>query len=438
MSNDWDGWYQGDKPASDPAFEQTRDYRVQAPGGARPAGWPTQPPGKSGSAGRGGDGPAYGVPGNSGTGYGVSGNSAPGNTGTGQSGTGYDRTRFGGAGNDGAGYGRPGGGRRGWRRWMRPKRILLILGALVVVLAILGTYLYFNVNGKLNRANVLTAYNGRPAPTAGTNWLITGSDSRGGLTRAQEAQLALGHDVAGGRSDTIMVLHIPANGDPPVLVSIPRDSYVPIPGYGWNKINAAYALGGPKLLAETVQNVTGLYINHYLGIGLGGLVDSVNAVGGVRLCLPAAVKDPLAGLNLPKGCQNLNGGQVLSFVRTRNFPLGDLQREEDQRLLLSALLKKMTSAGVLFNPFAIIPAANSIAATLDVDPSVQLLDLYSVGQALRSPVSTSVPFGSFQNTSAGSVIRWDSAKALQLFSDLAKDKPVPKSLLSGTSLQGTA
>jgi LCP family protein required for cell wall assembly len=439
MSNDREGWYQGDKPAPDSAYEPTRDYRVQAPGGARPAGWPNQPPAKSGSTGRRGDG--FGGSG-SGTGYGGYGSAGQGGSGygsAGQSGTSYGGTSAGsGYGGAGGGYGTPGGGRRGWRRWLRPKRILLILGTLVVVLAILGTYLYFNVNGKLNRANVLTAYSGRPAPTAGTNWLITGSDSRGGLTRAQEAQLALGHNVAGSRSDTIMVLHIPANGNPPVLVSIPRDSYVPIPGYGRNKINAAYALGGPKLLAETVQNVTGLYINHYLGIGLGGLVDSVNAVGGVRICLPAAVKDPLAGLNLPKGCQNLNGGQVLSFVRTRNFPLGDLQREQDQRLLLSALLKKMTSPGTLFNPFAIIPAANSIAGTLDVDPSVQLTDLYSVAQALRNPVSTSVPFGYFENTSVGSVIRWNSAKALQLFGDLAKDKAVPKSLLTGTTLQGTA
>jgi LCP family protein required for cell wall assembly len=321
---------------------------------------------------------------------------------------------------------------------MRPKRILLGLVALIVVLAIIGTYLYFNINGKLNRANVLVAYSGRPVAGAGTNWLITGSDSRGGLTRADEAQLSLGHDVEGQRSDTIMVLHIPANGNPPILVSIPRDSYVPIPGHGYNKINAAYAFGGPKLLAETVQNVTGLYINHWLGIGLGGLVDAVNAVGGVRMCLPSPLVDPKAHLNLKKGCQNLNGDQVLGFVRTRNFPLGDIQREEDQRLLLTALLKKMTSPGTMFNPFASIPAANAVAGTLDVDSGVSLLDLYSVGQALKSPVSTSVPFGEFENTSVGSVIRWDKTRALELFGDLKADRAVPKSLLSGTALQGTA
>ncbi len=323
-------------------------------------------------------------------------------------------------------------------RWLRPKRILLMLTALLVVLVIAIGFLYFNINGKLSRANVLTAYSGRPAAGAGTNWLITGSDSRGGLSRAQEAQLALGHNVAGNRSDTIMVLHIPANGSAPTLVSIPRDSYVPIPGHGRNKINAAYDFGGPKLLAETVQNVTGLYISHYMGIGLGGLVSAVNSVGGVRLCLPSAYKDPKSGLNLPKGCQNLNGAQVLAFVRTRNFPLGDLQREQDQRLLLSALLKKMTTPGVMFNPFASIPAAYAVAGTLDVDSGTQLLDLYSVGQALRSPVSTTVPFGGFENTSAGSVVVWNKSQALEMFRDLAADKPVPKSLLTSTSLQGTA
>ena len=313
-----------------------------------------------------------------------------------------------------------------------------MLGALIVVLCVAATFLYFNVNSKLNRANVLTAYSGRPAPTAGTNWLIAGSDSRGGADQGPGGPAShSGTMWSGGRSDTIMVLHIPANGTTPTLVSIPRDSYVPIPGYGMNKVNAAFDLGGPKLLAQTLQNVTGLYISHYVGIGLGGLVSAVNAVGGVSMCLPAAYKDPLSGLNLHKGCQTLSGAQALAFTRTRNFPLGDLQREQDQRLLLSGLLKKMTQTTVMLNPFASIPAAYAVAGTLDVDSSVQPLDLYSVGQALRSPVSTTNLFGGFASTSVGSVVTWNTSQARELFGDLATDKPVPKSLISTTGLAGT-
>jgi LCP family protein required for cell wall assembly len=404
--------------------------------------------------------PGYGQPGYGQPGYGQPGYGQPGygQPGYGQPGYGQQRAPWpdqppprsprggspgGGGSPSGGQYGGSGGGystpgRRGWRRWMRPRRLLLVFTSLIVVLAIVGTFFYFNIDGKLARANVLASYTGRPAPTAGTNWLITGSDSRTGLSRSQEAQLTLGHDIAGARSDTIMILHVPANGNPPVLVSIPRDSYVPIPGYGMSKVNAAFALGGARLLAQTLQNVTGLYISHYLSIGLGGLVSAVNAVGGVTMCLPAPMKDPKAGLNLKKGCQNLTGAQALAFTRTRNFPLGDLQREQDQRLLLSGLLKKMMSPGTLFNPFASVPAAYGVAGSLTVDSGTHLLDLYGVGQALRGPQSTSVPFGYFQSTSAGSVIRWDHAKATELFADLAADKPIPKSLLTGTAIKGTA
>ena len=213
----------------------------------------------------------------------------------------------------------------------------------------MGTYFFFN--GKLDRKNVLVGYAGRPAAAAGQNWLITGSDSRQGLTGQEEQVLATGHDISGHRSDTILILHIPASGRA-VLVSIPRDSYVQIPGHGYNKINAAYAYGGPKLLAKTVQNATGLYINHFMGIGFGGLVNVVDAVGGVRMCLPGPMVDPKAGLDLKAGCQTLDGAQALGFVRTRNFAESDLQREQDQRLFLKALLSKMTSLGTLINPFA--------------------------------------------------------------------------------------
>ena len=245
----------------------------------------------------------------------------------------------------------------------------MILAALVALAVVATVAVYFSVNSKLTKVDVLTPTS---FTSAGTNWLIAGSDSRAGLTKQEENQLALGHDISGSRSDTIMLLHVPANGTRPTLVSLPRDSYVPIPGYGYNKLNAAYDFGGPKLLIKTVQNVTGLQVNHFMGIGFGGLVTVVNDVGGVRMCLTAPMKDPKAGLNLKAGCQILNGDQALGFVRTRAFTEGDLQREQDQRILLKGILSKMTSAGTLANPFAIVPAANGAASAITVDQGTGL------------------------------------------------------------------
>jgi len=337
----------------------------------------------------------------------------------------------------------PGTGQAGWpaqppdhapprRRW-GPKRILQIVTAMVILAIVCSVAYYFYLNSKLTRVNALANYTGRPAAGAGANWLLTGSDSRGGLTTQQEDQLALGHDVSGARSDTIMVLHLPANGNAPVLVSIPRDSYVNIPGHGYDKIDATYSVGGPALLAQAVQNATGLYINHYMGIGVGGLDAVVDDVGGVRMCLPGPMVDPKAGLNLKAGCQALNGAQALGYVRTRNFAQGDLQREQDQRLLLKALLSKVTSTGTLINPFATIPAANGAVSSLDVDQGTQLYQLVQVAFSLRNPETTTVPFGGFGDTAVGSVVLWDKAKAAELFSDLASDRPVPASLLSGSA-----
>ena len=261
---------------------------------------------------------------------------------------------------------------------------------------------------------------GRRWPRPRTDWLITGST--GALTTLQEDQLHAGHDVD-DLSDTIMLLHIPGNGGPPVLVSIPRDSYVPIPGHGQNKINAAFASGGPQLLAQTVETVTGLRISHYVALGYTGLVSVVNAVGGVRMCLPGPMADPKAGLSLSAGCQTLTGTQALGYVRTRQVALGDLQRVQDQRVLVKALVSKVTSPGTLVNPLATIPAAIGSVDALTVDQGTHLYQLAQVAFALRSPQATTVPFGGFEDTAVGSVVLWDQAKAQQLVSDLAKDKP---------------
>ncbi|MGH3246353.1 MAG: LCP family protein, partial [Trebonia sp.] len=348
-------------------------------------------------------------------------------------------------GGPGGGYGAPygtstyggaprrGGGRR-WRFWGQPgrhgRRIALIIGVVVVVIiaGVGGTY--FWLNGKLNRTVSLPAFTGT---SAGTNWLIAGDDSRNGISRSQRASLHLGSQGADA-SDSLMLLH--TGTGKPVRISIPRDSYVPIPGHGQNKINAALAIGGPTLLVQTVEQATGLRIDHYMGIGFGGLADVVNTVGGVRICLPSAIKDTDSGVNLKAGCQNLNGKQAVAFVRDRHsFATSDLQRIQDQRAFLSALLSKSTSPGVYLNPFTSIPFASAAASSIAVDKGSSLYDLVQVAFALRAPETGTVPIANANlPTSAGDAVEWNHTQALALFNALQKDKPVPAGLLSGTKL----
>lgn len=311
------------------------------------------------------------------------------------------------------------------RRWGR--RVLIAL--LVLLLLLVGTYFY--LDSRLNRIDVFTDYAGRPADTPGTNWLIVGSDSRAGLTKAQRKEFHTGY-AAGRRTDTMMLLHTGAHG--PTLVSLPRDSYVPIPGHGRNKLNAAFSFGGPKLLVRTVESVTGIRIDHYAEIGFGGFVGMTDAVGGVRVCLPAPIKDKDAGIDLPAGCQTLEGGQALGYVRSRHtFASQDLQRVQNQRKFLAALVQKATGPGVLLNPFRIIPFVLRTTSDFSVDQGDHLNDLAGFAWAMRgltggNGLTTTVPVGgSGSAAGVGAYITWDRARALELFTDLKDDKPVPHS-----------
>ncbi len=318
--------------------------------------------------------------------------------------------------------GRP--GRRG-------RRIALIIGLVVVVLlaGVIGSY--FWLDGKLNRSVVLPASS---ATSAGTNWLIVGSDTRQGLSRTQADQLHVGTDYGTTNSDSLMLLHM-GTGQP-VLISIPRDSYVPIPGHGSNKINAALGFGGPALLVQTVESVTGLHIDHYMGIGFGGLVSVVNQVGGVHICLPSALNDTDSGVHLKAGCQTLNGTEALAFVRDRHsFAEGDLQRVQDQRAFLKALLSKATSPGVYLNPFTALPFGSSAASAVSVDQGTHLIDLVQAGLALRNPLSGTVPIADANyQTAAGDAVKWNSTEARALFSALKNGTAVPANLLNGTKV----
>ncbi|CDO21955.1 cell envelope-related transcriptional attenuator [Mycolicibacterium mageritense DSM 44476 = CIP 104973] len=272
-----------------------------------------------------------------------------------------------------------------------------------------------------------------PGTGRGTTWLLVGSDSRQGLSPEQQAELATGGDIGNGRTDTILIVHVPGLGSstPATMVSIPRDSYVPIPGYGEDKINAAFSLGGAPLLAQTVEQATGLRLDHYAEIGFDGFAALVDAVGGVTMCPPEPITDPLAGIDLPAGCQRLDGRNALGYVRTRATPRADLDRMVNQRLFMSALLHRATSPSVLLNPLRWYPMAHAAGATVTVDQDAHIWDLAWLAWALHGdPVTTTVPIGEFTGSDSGSVVVWDSDAAGRLFAALAADDPAPPDTLN--------
>ena len=236
---------------------------------------------------------------------------------------------------------------------------------------------------------------------------------------------------SGARSDTIMLVHVPKSGKT-TMVSIPRDSYVPIPGEGSDKINAAFAWGGAPLLVQTVEEATGLRIDHYAEIGFSGFAGIVDAVGGVNVCLDSPIDDPLAGINLPAGCQDLTGSEALGFVRTRATALADLDRMNNQRKFMSALLSKATSPTTFLNPFRLWSLATDTAKSLQVDNGDHIWNLASLAWALRGGMTTTtVPVGGFDYVDgSGDVLLWDKTKASQFFDALANDQQIPAELVT--------
>jgi LCP family protein required for cell wall assembly len=343
-------------------------------------------------------------------------------------------------GGDPAGYGDPGGpGRRGYagpppgapsapggRRLRRPRLSLIVL---LVVLVLVGYPILLGLTAwtNLNRVDAIGPAHevAEPAETPGRTYLVVGSDSRADLSKAERKRLGTG-SAGGQRTDTIILLHVPSGSGPTVLISLPRDSYVPIPGRSSkNKINAAYAFGGPSLLIRTVEATTGLHIDEYVETGLGGFANIVDAVGGVTLCPRFAMKDKDAHINLKKGCQPMDGRTALGYARARHSdPRGDLGRVERQRETLAAIASKTLSPGTLLQPWRSFPAAKAGGGALTVDESTSPFALARFVLAMRAVsggngVSLTVPISNPNlSTSAGSAVQWDRTKALGLFKAL--------------------
>jgi LCP family protein required for cell wall assembly len=301
---------------------------------------------------------------------------------------------------------------------------------MVALAAIVGTGFWLDAH--LHRIAALSEYAERPPAGSGTTWLLVGSDSRQGLTPEQQTELATGGDIGNGRTDTILLVHVPGFGSstPPTMVSIPRDSYVEIPDHGQDKINAAFSIGGAPLLTQTVEQATGIRLDHYAEIGFDGFAQMVDAVGGVTMCPTEPISDPLAGIDLPAGCQKLDGRTALGYVRTRATPRADLDRMINQRQFMSALMHRAASPVVWANPLRWYPMTHAASGSITVDDGAHIWDLVRLAWSLHGNVTTTtVPIGEFTGSDSGSVVVWNSDEAKRLFSALASDDTVPADVL---------
>ncbi|MGI8868087.1 MAG: LCP family protein, partial [Mycobacteriales bacterium] len=278
------------------------------------------------------------------------------------------------------------------------------------------------------------------------NILLVGNDSRVGYTNKQLAQVATGADGGGFNTDTILVLHIPSNRSKATLISVPRDSYVNIPGFRAGKINGAYADGacyppgahtpqcgnvltkaqqtaGASKLMETISQISGLHIDHYVEVSLLGFYNISNALGGVKVCVKQAVNDPWSGLKLSAGEHRVKGTQALQFVRQRhNFPDGggDLDRIKRQQAFLGAAANQIISAGTILNPFKAKKFVETVSRSLTVDKS---LDLVKLATQLRNIASGNVTFTTMPtqgaSSGAGDGLKIDTDVTRAFFAEVA-------------------
>ena len=322
----------------------------------------------------------------------------------------------------GAGPAKPARSRRRFRlRWLW---ILLLVWLVFLVTVPLWAW------SKVDKVDAFPQAD-RPDEQAGTTYLMVGSDSRSDLTAAERRELGTGN-ASGNRTDTIMLLH---TGDGPnLLLSIPRDSQVEIPGHGTDKINAAYAYGGPKLLLRTIEGETGIRVDHFVEVGFGGFVDLVDAVGGIQVCPPFAMDDPLAGINLEKGCQEVGGADALGYARSRKTDerFGDLGRASRQREVVSAIGRKAVSPWSVLNPVRYYRLNMAGARAVRVSEGTSPFAMVRWAVAMTrvdgdAGLTCGVPVADF-------AVNWAPERSEQMFRHIREDDTagIPRSLCTPT------
>lgn len=316
---------------------------------------------------------------------------------------------------------------------VRRKRMALLVSGImsVVVLLASGTAWAVSgwVSGQLNRSDVFGALTDEERPDAGPSGaqtiLVLGSDSRG------EAGDTQGGEARDARSDTMMLVRLHGDREHVTVVGVPRDSWVDIPGHGPDKINAAYALGGPPLAIQTVESTTGVRVDHYVEIDFAGFVDVVDALGGVEVCLPEAIYDDKAHLAMEAGTHEVNGTEALAFARTRQSADGDLDRIDRQQQVLAALLDKALSTNTVSDPAKFTSFLDAALSSATVDEGLDTGTIRQLGDQLSSiglddVTFTQVPIGQmdFRTPDGESAVAWERAEADALFARLRDDEHV--------------
>jgi LCP family protein required for cell wall assembly len=313
----------------------------------------------------------------------------------------------------------------------------------VVLIASISWLGLGQVSGQISRINVFGNLSDRPEKTSrALNYLVVGSDSREGLTRAQARKLKVGTTAvaAGGRSDTMFLIHISKSRDSAVIISLPRDTLVQVPAHisqdgttdipeRPGKLNASFAFGGAPLLIQTIEKMTNLKIDHYVEISFAGFTGVVDALGGIEVCSKVPINDPKSHLVMRAGTHTLDGIDALKYVRTRDFDgRGDIGRMERQQQFISAVLRKATSTGVLLNPIKLANFYNATISTVKMDEGLDKNDLLTLAKQMRNLSSGNIrtltvpianPNG--RHPTAGSVVIWDEVLAADLWTRVRND-----------------
>jgi len=338
---------------------------------------------------------------------------------------------------------RPRTGQRHILRWVAVAAVV-ILGA-----GTLAAYLkYRAVYDSITRVNVPGSELGQRPPQYSTdseNILVYGDDSRKGLDAHEQYILHTGSDQT-NNTDTIMLIHLSPGRHEVTVMSIPRDTMVPMyqcgsgPGYAgqqadpaaYVQINSLVQAGGPVCLWKTVEQQTGIFINHFIGIGMLGFVKVVNDIGGVNVCVPFNVNNSVSGLNLTMGEHHITGVQALAFWRTRE-DLGtgsDLQRIQRDQFVSAQVVKGVLSSGLLSNPFRLLSVVTDAAAAMTTDSGMTVSDLVGIAESVRGLPSKNVQFITAPNEAwpadPTARVGFAQPQAGEVFSAIARDMTVPK------------